>query len=414
MKFPVALVLCTAALLEPGSSFPNVERKGAPGKEKKVQYASWDEVNVIAHGLLQLGHGLKEHVDKTKGQIKDISSKMSSFNSTVAELSMQSKQLQVDGEALKARAQGLEEKESLAANVSEELKQRAEQLETDSKRVNERMSRLEDMLNGLLKAEGSNASTSNGSQADLHSLQFQLEAQTRRIDELVERIQQQQEKLDKQNARIRTLQFQVRRSAQGAIHYHLIVRLSVDCHDLFLKGERQSGLYAIQPVNSQPFQAYCEMTDGEFWLGLERIRALTQQGGYVLHIELKDWSDQTQFIEFPFSLGGENTSYSLYVQGVATGSVENALTNDLTGVPFSTRDRDNDLKQDINCAKHLSGGWWFSNCGRANLNGKYFSRIPRQRHERKQGVFWKTWRGRYYPLKSTLMKIAPAELEYES
>uniref|UniRef100_A0A8C4TIF2 Angiopoietin-like 4 n=1 Tax=Erpetoichthys calabaricus TaxID=27687 RepID=A0A8C4TIF2_ERPCA len=221
--------------------------------------------------------------------------------------------------------------------------------------------------------------------------------------------------------------------------------LSVDCHDLFLKGERQSGLYAIQPVNSQPFQAYCEMTDGgwtviqrrrdgsvdfdqlwqdykngfgdfngEFWLGLERIRALTQQGGYVLHIELKDWSDQTQFIEFPFSLGGENTSYSLYVQGVATGSVENALTNDLTGVPFSTRDRDNDLKQDINCAKHLSGGWWFSNCGRANLNGKYFSRIPRQRHERKQGVFWKTWRGRYYPLKSTLMKIAPAELEYES
>ncbi|XP_051790970.1 angiopoietin-related protein 4 [Erpetoichthys calabaricus] len=463
MKFPVALVLCTAALLEPGSSFPNAERKGAPGKEKKVQYASWDEVNVIAHGLLQLGHGLKEHVDKTKGQIKDISGKMSSFNSTVAELSMQSKQLQVDGEALKARAQGLEEKESLAANISEELKQRAEQLETDSKRVNERMSRLEDMLNGLLKAEGSNASTSNGSQADLHSLQFQLEAQTRRIDELVERIRQQQEKLDKQNARIRTLQFQVEQNRVSSPRWKSVLKrrvdineaaeqlsnstgLSVDCHDLFLKGERQSGLYAIQPVNSQPFQAYCEMTDeggwtviqrrrdgsvdfdqlwqdykngfgdfnGEFWLGLERIRALTQQGGYVLHIELKDWSDQTQFIEFPFSLGGENTSYSLYVQGVATGSVENALTNDLTGVPFSTRDRDNDLKQDINCAKHLSGGWWFSNCGRANLNGKYFSRIPRQRHERKQGVFWKTWRGRYYPLKSTLMKIAPAELEYES
>lgn len=37
-----------------------------------------------------------------------------------------------------------------------------------------------------------------------------LEAQNKRIDELVERIKQQQEKLDKQNIRIRTLQNQVK------------------------------------------------------------------------------------------------------------------------------------------------------------------------------------------------------------
>lgn len=40
--------------------------------------------------------------------------------------------------------------------------------------------------------------------------QWMLEAQNKRIDELVERIKQQQEKLDKQNVRIRTLQNQVR------------------------------------------------------------------------------------------------------------------------------------------------------------------------------------------------------------
>lgn len=38
-----------------------------------------------------------------------------------------------------------------------------------------------------------------------------LEAQNRRIDDLVERIKLQQEKLDKQNVRIRTLQSQVRK-----------------------------------------------------------------------------------------------------------------------------------------------------------------------------------------------------------
>lgn len=37
-----------------------------------------------------------------------------------------------------------------------------------------------------------------------------LEAQNKRIDDLVERIKQQQEKLDKQNVRIRTLQNQVK------------------------------------------------------------------------------------------------------------------------------------------------------------------------------------------------------------
>lgn len=39
--------------------------------------------------------------------------------------------------------------------------------------------------------------------------QLMLEAQNRRIDDLMERIRLQQEKLDKQNVRIRTLQSQV-------------------------------------------------------------------------------------------------------------------------------------------------------------------------------------------------------------
>lgn len=51
-----------------------------------------------------------------------------------------------------------------------------------------------------------------------------LENQNRRIDDLLERIRLQQEKLDKQNARIRTLQNQVGdalRSSYNAIHIFL-------------------------------------------------------------------------------------------------------------------------------------------------------------------------------------------------
>ncbi|KAK1152552.1 angiopoietin-related protein 4-like [Acipenser oxyrinchus oxyrinchus] len=457
-----ALALCMAVLMEAAAGFPGFERKA---KENKVQYASWDEVNVIAHGLLQLGHGLKEHVDKTKGQIKDITAKLSSFNGTVAELSRQTQTLQEEGEVLKARARGLEERESLVLSVSAELKQRAEQMEKEEGRVRQ----LEGKVDGLLRAQGSglsnaSVSSSSSSSSDIHTVQKLLEAQNRRIDELVERIKQQQDKLDKQNGRIRNLQSQLEQRKAASPKLRTILRhkeeetqntsteqadsseLPADCHMLFLRGQRLSGVYKIQPQASQPFQAYCEMTaeggwtviqrrqdgavdfdqlwqaykngfgtlHGEFWLGLEQIHALSRQGGYVLQVQLTDWNNQAQSVEYSFRLGGEESSYTLHLREGAPGNLENALSTDSSGLPFSTRDRDSDLKPDINCAKHLTGGWWFSNCGRANLNGKYFSSIPRQRHARKQGMFWKTWRGRYYPLKSTVMKIAPVEKDYNS
>ncbi|NWJ04686.1 ANGL4 protein, partial [Crypturellus undulatus] len=220
--------------------------------------------------------------------------------------------------------------------------------------------------------------------------------------------------------------------------------LPENCQQLLLEGQQSSGIFQVQPAGSQPFKVYCDMTaeggwtviqrrkdgsvdfdqlwdaykngfgdlHGDFWLGLEKIHHLVQEGRYNLLIELEDWEGNSQAVQFVFSLGGESTAYTLNLLGPLSGELENAI-GDFRQLPFSTRDRDHDLKADTNCAKHLSGGWWFSTCGHANLNGKYFRSIPRQRHERKQGIFWKTWKGRYYPLKSTTMKIQPTELEAE-
>ena len=35
---------------------------------------------------------------------------------------------------------------------------------------------------------------------------------------------------------------------------------------------------------------------------------------------------------------------------------------------FTTRDYDNDMSEDLNCAKEYSGGWWYNNCGHAFPN----------------------------------------------
>uniref|UniRef100_A0A6I8PGX1 Fibrinogen C-terminal domain-containing protein n=2 Tax=Ornithorhynchus anatinus TaxID=9258 RepID=A0A6I8PGX1_ORNAN len=217
-------------------------------------------------------------------------------------------------------------------------------------------------------------------------------------------------------------------------------KLPLDCHQLFLEGERQSRVFWIQPAGSQPFLANCEMTPeggwtviqrrldgsvdfnqpwetykagfgdphGEFWLGLEKMHQLAQGWRNYLSIQLQDWEGNFYSAQFPFHLGGEDTDYSLQLLELGTGEAEIAL-GDRQPLPFSTWDKDHDLQAALNCAKHLSGGWWFSTCGHSNLNGKYFLSIPRQRHQRKKGIFWKAWRGRYYPLRATTMRIRPSE-----
>lgn len=61
------------------------------------------------------------------------------------------------------------------------------------------------------------------------------------------------------------------------------------------------------------------------------------------------------------------------------------------------------------CPLTPTGGWWFGTCGHSNLNGQYFHSMPKQRRQRKKGIFWRTWRGRYYPLRATTVLLQPAE-----
>ncbi|KAM6107219.1 angiopoietin-related protein 4 [Pterocles gutturalis] len=466
-----ALLLCAAAAA--AGPAPGAERRGAVGgspKERRAQFASWDEVNVLAHGLLQLGHGLKEHVDRTKGQMRELGSRLSAHNSSMGRLLRQAREAQERGERLRASVRELEGRGRQLLNLSEALRQRLEEVAADKAQIQGRLERLEGRVRLALQARPAE----NQSAKDLGALQSLMDAQNLRIEELLQKIKQQQYKLDKQNLQIKSLQSKVNlliplhlkdnktqspkwkinlkksfsltnQSQNASGDPTLTQKLPEDCHQLFLTGQQSSGIFQVQPAGSQPFKVYCDMTadggwtviqrrtdgsvdfdqlwdaykngfgdlHGDFWLGLEKIHHLVQEGRHHLLIELEDWEGNSQVVQFVFSLGGESTAYTLNLLGPLSGELENAI-GDFRQLPFSTRDRDHDLKADTNCAKHLSGGWWFSTCGHANLNGKYFRSIPRQRHERKQGIFWKTWKGRYYPLKSTTMKIQPAALEAEA
>lgn len=94
---------------------------------------------------------------------------------------------------------------------------------------------------------------------------------------------------------------------------------------------------------------------GEFWLGLEKIYSVSKGGNYILKVQFSDWRDEAQTINYPIRLNGEESNYSLRILGSPAGNLESSLSTESSGVPFSTRDKDNDQKNDLNCAKQLSG-----------------------------------------------------------
>jgi len=160
MRTTLTLCLVALALAAAATGFPFERKAGA--KEKRVQYAAWDDVNVIAHGLLQLGQGLKEHVDKTKAQLKDVTGKLKAFNGTVSELGRQTQRLRAEGEALKALAQGLDDREGRLLNATAELRERAEEARLERRAAGERLGRLEEKVDGLLlqqRGEEANGNT---------------------------------------------------------------------------------------------------------------------------------------------------------------------------------------------------------------------------------------------------------------
>ena len=75
----------------------------------------------------------------------------------------------------------------------------------------------------------------------------------------------------------------------------------------------------------------------------------------------------------------------------------------LSGQRFSSFDKEQD-RCSCNCALAFGGGWWFTHCGRGLLNGNY---VDGGTISYKEGIIWFDWKGYYYSLKRTEMKIKP-------
>ncbi|KAM6078697.1 tenascin-R isoform 1-T1 [Theristicus caerulescens] len=206
-----------------------------------------------------------------------------------------------------------------------------------------------------------------------------------------------------------------------------------DCAQHLMNGDTLSGVYTIS-INgdlSQRVQVYCDMTtDGggwivfqrrqngltdffrkwadyrvgfgnledEFWLGLDNIHKITSQGRYELRIDMRDGQEAAYASYDKFSIGDSRSLYKLRI-GDYNGTSGDSLTYH-QGRPFSTKDRDNDVAV-TNCAMSYKGAWWYKNCHRTNLNGKY----GESRHS--QGINWYHWKGHEFSIPFVEMKMRP-------
>lgn len=209
-----------------------------------------------------------------------------------------------------------------------------------------------------------------------------------------------------------------------------------DCADVLRYGYHYSGIYTIYPLGYEQdgFPVFCDLNtqdggwlvfqrrqDGsesfardwasyqqgfgvlakEFWLGNDKLHAITQQRKYQLRVDLVDFDGRLFHATYDnFKVDGAENLYTLHL-GSYEGDAGDALKHH-DGAPFSTVDQDHDKSRSGNCAElYGHGGWWWVRCYDSNLNGIYGNRHAYE------AIVWYQLHSNHEPMRHVEMKIRP-------
>ncbi|NXO44082.1 TENA protein, partial [Locustella ochotensis] len=203
-----------------------------------------------------------------------------------------------------------------------------------------------------------------------------------------------------------------------------------DCSQALLNGEATSGVYTIylNGDKAQPLQVFCDMgEDGGGWIVFLRRQNGKQDfyrnwntyvagfgnpndefwiGRGTLHHTLKQklhWS--LNFAFHPSTIQIKAQTFTFIPNRQPTDLLLSPHAGDSmtyhNGRSFSTFDKDHDSAI-TNCALSYKGAFWYKNCHRVNLMGRYGD------NSHSQGVNWFHWKGHEYSIQFAEMKLRPS------
>jgi hypothetical protein len=115
-------------------------------------------------------------------------------------------------------------------------------------------------------------------------------------------------------------------------------------------------------------------------------------------VDLADFEGEQRHANYStFRVLDSSRKYTLIIGGYSGDAGDTMISQN--GMKFTTFDADNDHYHQ-NCAIYYTGAWWYNACHYSNLNGRYLSG-----HHPSNGMSWVFWKGFYYSLKTTEMKL---------
>lgn len=222
--------------------------------------------------------------------------------------------------------------------------------------------------------------------------------------------------------------------------------MPMDCEDVRRQSQEAtitSGLYLLQGSGLLKRRVYCNFTEAEtwttisrrvneedifnrswteykngfgkaemdYWVGNEMLHQLTNRHDYYLRISMSGYMGRFRSSYKMIRVGDEASQYRLYL-----GSYDNENSNGgdsffpsdskcnsyrNTSAPFSTYD----FGIAKRCSETLSGGWWFTDCGCSNLNGKYIRGGSVPKKGPKMGLYWDNVYYDAWGMRSSLRKV---------
>ncbi|CAH1139815.1 unnamed protein product [Phyllotreta striolata] len=173
----------------------------------------------------------------------------------------------------------------------------------------------------------------------------------------------------------------------------IVNKLPRDCGSV----DGPAGLYLISPGDSEPILARCQdgwttvqqrrdgsvdfnrnwneysngfgSATGEHWLGNANLHRLTAANCSRLQINMRDiYGERWQANYDDFRVADYASGFRLFIDRYHGNASDAFAYQNL--MEFSTVDNDRDISN-THCASNYEGGWWFSHCQHANLNGRY-------------------------------------------